>query len=70
MTHRVRLATIPLNSDADLVVSVDSEGAIDLRIWTPSGDLKFPSKSGVTVPRWALRDLIEALKAAKRRDAA
>ncbi len=69
MTHRHAIARIPIGQD-ELVVSIDELDRIHLRVWTPSGGLKFPSKHGVSVPRYALRDLIEALKAAKRRDAA
>ena len=67
---RDRLATIALDDGSDLVVSLDANGDLDLRRWTPTGDLKSPSKHGVSVPRWALGDLIDALKAAKRRAAA
>jgi hypothetical protein len=69
MTNRVAVARIPVGQD-ELVVSIDEHDRIDLRIWTRTGDLKFPSKHGVTVPRHALRDLIDALMAARRRDAA
>ena len=68
--HRTRLATIPLDDGSDLVVSLDAHGDLDLRRWTPTGDLQFPSKNGVTVPRHVLRDLIDALRNAKRRGAA
>ncbi len=68
MTHRHAIARIPLGQD-ELVVSIDERGDLDLRIWTPSGDLRFPSKHGVSVPKWALRDLIDALQQAKRKAA-
>jgi hypothetical protein len=61
---RTRVATIPLDDDTDLVVSLDAQGDLDLRRWTQTGDLKFPSKHGATVPRGSVRDLIEALREA------
>jgi hypothetical protein len=69
MTHRTRLATIPLDLD-ELVVSVDERDRIDIRLWTDTSGVRMPSGKGVTVPRWALRDLIEALRRARRREAA
>jgi hypothetical protein len=61
--ERLTLSRISLDDGNDLVVSVEHRDRVDLRLWTPSGDLKFPSKQGMSVPRYALRDLIEALKA-------
>jgi hypothetical protein len=61
---RERLAVIELDADTDIVVSIDQLGRIDLREWTQTGDLKFPSKHGVAVPRAVLRDLIAALSEA------
>jgi hypothetical protein len=69
VTHRTSLAVISLDDGSDLVVSIDADGDLDLRRWTQTGDLKFPSRNGVTVPHEHLNDLIDALKAAKRRAA-
>lgn len=69
MTHRIAIARIPVDRD-ELVVSVDERDRIDIRLWTDTSGVRFPSKSGVTVERWALPDLINALQRAKRRNAA
>ncbi len=69
MTNRLAIARIPIGQD-ELVVSVDEHDRIDIRLWTETGGVRFPSKHGVTVPRSALRDLIDAMKAAKRGAAA
>jgi hypothetical protein len=45
MTHRTRLATIPLDDGTDLVVSLTTDGAADVRLWTRTGNPKFPSKN-------------------------
>ena len=68
--HHERLATIELDADTDLVITVDAIGRLDLREWTKTGDLKFPSRSGVAAPRAALTALIAALRKAQWRDAA
>ena len=59
--NRTAPARIPLD-DTDLVISVvEPQGAIDLRLWTQTGGVKFPSKIGITIPRYALRAVIDAL---------
>ena len=35
--------TVTLDDGSELVVSIDERGRTDLRLWTPTGDLKFPS---------------------------
>jgi len=67
---RDRIAVIELEDGSDLVVSIDQLGRVDVREWTQTGDLKFPSKHGVACPRSALTALIDALRKAKRREAA
>ena len=66
---RDRLTTIPLDDGSDLVVSVDDLGRIDIREWRLCGYAKFPSRHGIACPRSALGKLIDALNAAKRREA-
>lgn len=61
MTHRLAIARIAIGQD-ELVVSI--------REWSLSGYAKMPTGKGVTLPRWCLPDLIDALKQAKRRAAA
>jgi hypothetical protein len=70
MTHRTPLARIPLDDGSDLVVSLDERDRIEVRIWSLTGYAKMPTGNGVTLPRYALGDLIAALQSAKRRDAA
>jgi hypothetical protein len=70
MSTRTRLATIPLDNGSDLVVSLTADGDADVRLWTRTGDLKFPSKDGVSIPHYAVHAVIDALKQAKRRTAA
>ena len=65
MTARIPIARIALDDGSELVVSIDERGRTDLRLWTPTGDLKFPSKHGLTVSRYALREVIAALREAK-----
>ena len=65
---RTALACIPIGQD-ELVVSLDGHGNHDLRLWTLTGDLRFPSKAGITFPRERLDEVIAALNAAKRRAA-
>lgn len=43
MTTRIPIARIALDDGSELVVSIDERGRTDLRLWTPTGDLKFPS---------------------------
>ena len=54
MRTRTAIARIPLDDDTDLVVSLDAHGDLDLRRWTQTGHLKFPSKHGVTIPHYAV----------------
>jgi hypothetical protein len=67
--HRDTIARIALDNGSDLVVSIDADGDLDLRRWTPTGDLKFPSKHGVTIPAYAMHAVIDALTQARRRAA-
>ena len=69
MSAGTRLAAIPLDRD-ELVVSVDERDRIDVRLWTDTGGIRFPSKHGIAVPRHALPEIIAALELARRRDAA
>jgi len=64
--HRDTIARIPLNDGSEIVVSVDTDGAADLRRWTRTGDLKFPSGKGVLIPSYAVRAVIDALKQVRR----
>jgi hypothetical protein len=59
------LARIPIGKD-ELVVKLDG-GRVDIRLSTLTGDQRFPSKHGVTLPRDCLNDLIAALEAAKKK---
>lgn len=43
MTTRIPIARIALDDGSELVVSIDVRGRTDLRLWKPTGDLKFPS---------------------------
>jgi hypothetical protein len=47
------------------VISVEGE-RIDIRLWTMTGPAHFPSGKGVTFPRYAVADLVKALRAAAR----
>jgi hypothetical protein len=63
MTRRTRIARIPIGVD-ELVVSVDDRDHVDVRLWTDTSGVRFPSKHGVTVPRHVINDLINALRSA------
>jgi len=65
MTQRRAVARIPLDRD-ELVISVIDGGKIDVRVWTPTGGIKFPSKNGVTFPGHCLREVLDALRSAMR----
>jgi hypothetical protein len=60
ITHRTRIAAIPIGKD-EFVVSIDEHGRIDLRLWTMTGDMRFPSGKGFSLPRHLISDLIAAL---------
>jgi hypothetical protein len=68
MTHRRPVARIPIGRD-ELVISAAEGDRIDIRLWTDTSGVRFPSTRGVTIPQWAVRDLINALKATKQRAA-
>ena len=64
-SRRQVLARVPLGAVDELVISIDEHGDIDLRRWTFTGGLRFPSKRGVTLPPSLLPDVIAALERAK-----
>ena len=49
-TRRQVFGRMPLGAVDELVISIDEHGDIDLRRWTFTGGLRFPSKRGVTLP--------------------
>ena len=59
------VARIDLGAHADLVVSVCDDGQIDCRIWQSTGGVKLAGGQGFKIPKWAIRDLIAALKQAQ-----
>lgn len=61
MTQRTPIARIPVDQN-ELVISVDVAGMIDIRLWTETGGLKFPSKAGVSFPGHCVRDVLDALR--------
>lgn len=61
MTQRTPIARIPVDQN-ELVISIDHAGMIDMRIWTPTGGVKFPSKHGVSFPARCVRDVLDALR--------
>jgi hypothetical protein len=63
--RRTPVARVSLGRD-ELVVSLDGHGNVDLRLWTDTGGIHFPSKSGITFPRERLDDLIDALQGARK----
>jgi hypothetical protein len=69
MTRRTPLARLDLGRD-QLVVSIDDHGNVDLRLWTDTAGVRLASKAGITFPCERLGDLIAALKAARRKEAA
>jgi hypothetical protein len=58
MTHRTPIARIAVD-DNELVISVGA-GAIDMRLWTPTGGIRFPSKHGMTFPAHCVREVLDA----------
>jgi hypothetical protein len=68
MSRRTVLARIPLGKDA-LVVTLDGD-RVDIRVHTPTGGLRFPSKNGLTINHGDLPALIEALQHALTREEA
>ena len=64
---RATLARIPLGRD-EVVIALDDRDRIDIRLWTDTSGIRLPSKHGVTLPRYVLRDLIDALEQARRKE--
>jgi hypothetical protein len=69
MTHRARLATIPLDDFSEIVVSEDASGAIDIREWRLCGYAEMATVNSFAISRQHVADLIAALRRAKRRAA-
>ena len=63
MTQPTPVARIPLDHN-ELVISVIDGGKIDVRMWTPTGGVRFPSKNGVTFPGQCLREALDGLRLA------
>lgn len=59
------IARIDIGGGRDVVVSRAGD-LIDVRIWTATGNLKFPSKHGLTIPLDKASALIAALRQARR----
>jgi hypothetical protein len=68
LCKRTVLARIPTGKD-ELVVTLHSD-RVDIRVHTPTGGLRFPSKNGLTVKHGDLPALIEALQHALTREEA
>jgi hypothetical protein len=64
MSHLTPLARIPLDDGSDLVVSLDADGAVDLREWTITGYTSMPTGKGGAIPKHAISQMIDALKSA------
>jgi hypothetical protein len=65
-----RIAAVRLDNGNDLVVSATKRDQIDIRVWSRTGYASMPTGQGFSIPKWAVNELVDALKAAKRMDAA
>ena len=61
---RLVLARIEIGHD-ELVITLDGE-RVDVRVHTPTGGLRFPSKNGLTININDVPKLIGALQAARK----
>ena len=69
MMKRVTLTRVAIGRD-ELVVSLTDHDKLDLRLWTLSGSIGFPSRNGLTINLDDLPALIAALRRVARKDAA
>jgi hypothetical protein len=67
--HRQILARVPLGDD-ELVLSLDHQNRLDVRVWTATAGVRMASGNGLTIALTYLPHLLDALEQVLKREGA